>query len=217
MLWTQQLNQSGDHRLLLSGPQGDIEAILSVPEKRLSQDVAFLGHPNSLQGGSFNNKVVTTAARACKELGICSLRINFRGVGQSDGDYDNGIGESCDLLYLVNQWQKEHADQAAILIGFSFGSYVTYRVAAQCKHALLLSIAPAVDRYDYQAFSSQPHPWEIIMGDADEVVPFSEVETFAQNLSLPLHRFPKAGHFFHARLIELRETIINIIKSHAQK
>lgn len=214
MPWTDSLAFSGEHRLLLPGIQGSIDAVLSVPETRRSNRIAFLGHPNSLQGGSLNNKVVTTAARACKALGIASLRINFRGVGASQGCYDEGIGESEDLLHLVQAWQKKCADQAAILIGFSFGSYVTYRVAAQCKHALLLSISPAVDRHDYQSFSSKPAPWEIIMGEADEVVPYAAVERFANDQALPLHRYEGAGHFYHGRLIELRETISDILRVH---
>ncbi|TID94430.1 hypothetical protein DIZ66_18465, partial [Legionella pneumophila] len=90
MLFTDKLNTPGEHELMLEGLVGPLEAVLTVPEDVDTRYVAFLGHPHSLQGGTMNNKVVTTMARAFKELHIPSIRFNFRGVGQSGGHYDNG-------------------------------------------------------------------------------------------------------------------------------
>lgn len=104
MSFADKLNSSGDHPLLLSGLAGQLEAVLSVPENMNPSYVGIIGHPHSLQGGTMNNKVVTTMARAFKELGIPSLRFNFRGVGQSSGSYDDGIGESEDMLALTKMW-----------------------------------------------------------------------------------------------------------------
>ncbi len=203
------LQSIGEHPLTLSGLAGDLEAILTVPANAMTNMILFLGHPHSLQGGSMTNKVVTTLARSARDNHIPSLRFNFRGVGQSQGVFDNGIGESEDLIHLVQQVQKDNPACLFLFAGFSFGSYVTYRAAAQCPHQLLLSIAPPVERFDYQSFSPPPYPWEIIMGESDEVVSFAEVEQFSNNHSppIPLHRFADTGHFFHGQLVKLRQTL----------
>ncbi|MCC5791212.1 MAG: alpha/beta hydrolase [Legionellaceae bacterium] len=214
MDWSEQLAQAGEHSLWLDGEAGQIEALLSVPPQCQQQSLVFLGHPNSLQGGSMHNKVVTTLARACRERGLASLRMNFRGVGQSAGHYDDGQGESRDMLALALSWQQQFPQARAVFAGFSFGSYVTYRAAAQMPHRLLLSIAPAVDRHAYTAFSPPPKPWEIIMGEADDIVAYDEVAAFAQSHHIPLHPFPETGHFFHGRLLELRACIIQIFAAH---
>lgn len=199
----------GEHPLTLSGMVGNLEAMLMMPTNAKPNVLLFLGHPHSLQGGSMTNKVVTTIARAARDIGIPSLRFNFRGVGQSQGEFDNGFGESEDLIKLVHQVEEENPSCTFLFVGFSFGSYVTYRAAAQCPHQLLLSIAPPVERHDYQAFTPDPSPWEIIMGDADEVVSFAAVESFAKNHTppLPQYRFADTGHFFHGQLVKLRQTL----------
>ncbi|QDQ40115.1 hypothetical protein E3226_006730 [Legionella geestiana] len=200
------LTQPGEHALSLEGGAGVIEAVLTVPPEPRAA-VAFLGHPNSLQGGSMQNKVVTTMARAFRDAGVPSLRLNFRGVGRSEGAYDNGIGESEDLLALARHWQEERPGDKTVFAGFSFGSWVTYRVAARLPHAQLFSIAPPVDRYDFKTFTPAPSPWDVFMGDADEVVDFAEVEAFCTQENLPLHRFQGTGHFFHGKLLLLRDAI----------
>lgn len=115
---TEKLAIPGEHALFLQGVIGKLETVLTVPEQNYSAFIAFLGHPHSLQGGTMNNKVVTTLARAFKELGIPSLRFNFRGVGQSEGVYDSGIGESEDMLVLVRELQKEQPEKKLIFAGF---------------------------------------------------------------------------------------------------
>lgn len=209
------LNSPGDHPLMLTGLAGQLEAVLTVPDQINSDSIAFLGHPHSLQGGTMNNKVVTTLARTFKELNIPSLRFNFRGVGQSEGTYDEGIGESEDMLALVKQWKKQRSQAQCIFAGFSFGSLVTYRAAAQTPHALLISIAPPVHHYDFTAYHPAPHPWLIIQGIADEVVPASQVLDFARTSypDIPVIEFPDAGHFFHGALIELKTQLIQFIET----
>ena len=161
-----------------------------------------------------NNKVVTTMARAFRELGIPSLRFNFRGVENSAGDFDNGIGESEDMLCLARLWASEFPDSRLLFAGFSFGSYVTYRAAAQWPHALLISVAPPVQRYDYTYFSNPPSAWHIMQGDEDEVVELTDVLAFAARCTppLPVHRFPEAGHFFHGKLLLLKEKLTQIVQ-----
>jgi len=208
------IQSAGEHPLTLEGLAGSIEAMLMVPKDARPDVLMFLGHPHSLQGGSMSNKVVTTLARSARDNGIPSLRFNFRGVGESQGSFDNGVGESEDLIQLVNQIHADFPDCTFLFAGFSFGSYVTYRAAAQCPHRLLLSIAPPVERYDYQALTPSPSPWEIIMGDADEVASFKAAEQFAANHKppIPLHCFNDTGHFFHGQLVALRQTLEPILR-----
>ena len=211
MLLTEPLKNPGEHPMFVSGEAGQIELILTVPPQANTRFVAFLGHPHSLQGGTMNNKVVTTLARLFKELNIPSIRFNFRGVGQSAGEYNDGIGESEDMLFLTRKWRQELPDTQFIFAGFSFGSYVAYRAASQFAHQLLITIAPSVQHYNYAEFNPIPTPWIIVQGDEDEVVPAELVVDFAAQAALPIIRFPGTGHFFHGKLIELKSRLIESI------
>ncbi|MBA2650596.1 MAG: hypothetical protein H0U75_13600 [Legionella sp.] len=215
MNFKNKLSVQGDHPLLLEGVVGNLEAVLTVPDQRPCNQVAILGHPHSLQGGTMTNKVVTTMARTFKEMGIPSLRFNFRGVGLSSGTYDDGIGESEDMLKLAGDWLQAEPQAHFIFAGFSFGSYVAYRAAAQMHHKLLISIAPPVHHYDYNEFQPAPKPWVIVQGDADEVVPEALVMQFAQTFDppLPVIHFPHTGHFFHGKLVELKAQLTECIQT----
>ena len=214
----EKLNIPGEHPFFFTGPAGQIEAVLTVPPKLDVRYIAILGHPHSLQGGTMNNKVVTTMARAFKELNMASIRFNFRGVGQSTGTYDAGMGESEDMLFLARLWKEIEADVQFIFAGFSFGSYVAYRAAAQCNHALLITIAPSVHHYNYLAFSPAPTPWIMVQGDEDEIVPLQYVLDFVAEapLAIPLIRFADTGHFFHGKLIDLKLRLIEVIRDHVE-
>ena len=216
MLITDKLNSPGEHLFSLEGHIGHLEAALTVPEQVDSRYLAILGHPHSLQGGAMNNKVVTTLARTFKELRIPSLRFNFRGVGQSAGVYDEGLGESEDMLLLAQHCLQEMPGLQLLFAGFSFGSYVAYRAAAQCKHRLLLTIAPPVHHYDYTEFSTPPCPWIVAQGDADDVVPLDCVLDFFADFSpsSPILRFPGTGHFFHGELIALKSRLIEVLQDY---
>ena len=216
MLISDKLHIPGDHLFSFQGPMGLLEVALTVPEEVDRRYIAILGHPHSLQGGAMNNKVVTTLARTFKDLQIPSLRFNFRGVGQSAGVYDEGIGESEDMLLLAQQCLREMPDRQLLFAGFSFGSYVAYRAAAQCKHRLLLTIAPPVHHYDYTEFLPHPFPWIVAQGDADDVVPLDCVLDFFADFSppVPILRFPDTGHFFHGQLIALKSRLIDILQGY---
>lgn len=212
MQLTDKLATPGEHPYFFPGQVGQLEVIVTVPTDANRDYVAILGHPNSLQGGSMSNKVVTTMVRVFKELGIPSIRFNFRGVGQSAGEYDAGIGESDDMELIAHQWLSEIPQAQLIFAGFSFGSYVTYRVASRMKHALLISIAPAVHLYDYTEFLPEPTPWIVVQGDEDEVVPASMVvDCFAKTNALPILMFEKTSHFFHGQLILLKQRLTDAI------
>lgn len=215
MDFIEQFAVAGEHALTLQGAVGKIEAILTVPSQNNPTHMVFLGHPHSLQGGTMNNKVVTTLARVFKELGIPSLRFNFRGVGESAGVYDAGIGESEDMLLLVQQWQAQWPELKLIFAGFSFGSYVAYRAAAQADSKLLITVAPAVHHYNYGEFDRDPSPWLVVQGEDDEVVPQALVFDFVQQAktTIDLIPFANTGHFFHGKLIELKATLMDYISS----
>lgn len=214
MQFTNKLATSGEHSMMLQGQAGLLEACLVVPGTINSKYFAILGHPHSLQGGTMNNKVVTTMARVFKDLEIPSLRFNFRGVGHSQGAYDHGIGESEDMIALARELQQEHPNVHFIFAGFSFGSYVAYRAASTIHPSTLITIAPPVHHYDYTEFVPAPNPWLIVQGLADEVVPASLVLDFAQkaNPSLPLIEFTETGHFFHGKLLELKDELLAYLR-----
>lgn len=214
MNFAEQLNIPGEHSFFFEGEVGRLDARLVIPEVLRQPYVALLGHPHSLQGGSMNNKVVTSMARAFRELGIPSIRFNFRGVEHSEGEFDNGIGESADMLCLARLWAAQVPDCRYIFAGFSFGSYVTYRAAAQWPHELLISIAPPVSRFDYNSFTSVPKAWHILQWDKDELISLEEVLAFVEQyqLKVPVHQFVDTGHFFHGKLLELKATLTQIIQ-----
>lgn len=214
LMLTKKLAFPGDHGFFFSGKVGQLEAVLSVPAVPTSYYVAILGHPHSLHLGTMNNKVVTTMARIFSELGIPSIRFNFRGVGQSRGVFDEGIGESHDMQILAHLVLQEMPAVQLIFAGFSFGSYVTYRVAAHCRHALLISIAPPVHHYNFTEFSLGLTPWIIALGDVDEIVPAQLVREFANQIkpSPSLLLFKDTGHFFHGKLVELKHRMMEAVR-----
>lgn len=212
MHFKEALTIPGEHALTLTGAVGNLESILTVPDHPIPHLGVLLGHPHSLQGGTMQNKVVTTLVRTFKTLGIPSLRFNFRGVGQSEGTYDAGIGESNDMLLLANGWQKADPSVQFIFAGFSFGSYVAYCAARQHPSLLLITIAPPVNHCHYDPFK-QPCAWLIVQGDDDEVVPANLVFDFAAKATpdIPVLRFSETGHFFHGKLIELKDRLTEAI------
>ena len=198
-----------DQALLIPGPAGRIEAALDLPEADASPQpvLAIICHPLPTEGGSMHNKVVTMAARALREVGATTLRFNFRGVGQSEGRFDDGVGELDDLRAVAAWARANHPDKILWLAGFSFGAYVSLRLAVELRAAALVSIAPPVGRsWDFSAIEVPTAPWLVIQGEADEIVDPQAV--FAWLATLPrqprLVRMPDTSHFFHRKLIDLR-------------
>lgn len=206
-----QIYTVGDNPIELQGAIGPLQAMVMCPQHYRSDYVAVLGHPHSLQGGTMQNKVVTTLARTFRDLGIPSVRFNFRGVGSSVGKYDDGVGESDDVIAIVRQLQQRSPSLKICLAGFSFGSYVTFRAAKQLHPALLISIAPPITHYDFTHYVA--HPWIIVQGEEDEVVPPQAVFDWYQQLQPNpiLIRFPDTTHFFHGKLNDLKSGLIQEI------
>ena len=194
----------------LPGPVGALEVATDVPSAELARaGTVVICHPNPVQGGTMTNKVVTTLERALRELGLATVRFNFRGVGKSQGEYDHARGEVDDAL-AVADWARRARPQAALwMAGFSFGGYIAMRVAALRETAQLITVAPAVKRFHSGELAPPTCPWLIVQGGADDVVPADEVSAFAAQIvpSPDLVEVADTGHFFHGRLIELRAIV----------
>jgi uncharacterized protein len=200
--------------LLLPGPVGAIELAVTLPEADVARaGVVVIAHPNPLQGGTMHNKVVTITERALLELGFASVRFNFRGVGQSEGPHDHGVGESDDLVAIADWLRAQRPGDTLWLAGFSFGAYVTLRAAPRVEPAQVILIAPPVGRWDFGEIAAPACPWLIVQGEDDEVVDPSAVFAWAQTLQPPPHliRMPETGHFFHRRLMDLRGALKNAL------
>ena len=196
--------------LFIEGPAGRIEALLDPPEADSLPLLAIICHPLPTEGGTMHNKVVTMTARALRESGATTLRFNFRGVGQSDGSFDDGDGELDDLRAVAAWAAARHPDKVLWLAGFSFGAWISIRAADELKAQLLLSIAPPVGRsWSFDGITLPACPWLVIQGDDDEIVDAHAVQTWIESLALPptLVQMPGAGHFFHRKLIDLRGAV----------
>lgn len=195
--------------VIFQGPAGQLEGLLDRPVGEV-QAVAVVCHPHPLQQGAMTNKVAYILARAFNDLGALSLRFNFRGVGKSAGRFDNGIGETSDALAALDWMGAQHTGLPLWLGGFSFGAYVALRAQSERPVERLVTVAPAVERFDTAAIKLPRMPWLLIQGDADEVVPPQAVLDWAATLARPprLAVLKGAGHFFHGRLNELRETVV---------
>lgn len=205
---------SGEAKILLSGPAGQIETLTSEPTKDIKNTVGVICHPHSLFGGTMHNKVVYTIARALKDLGLRTVRFNFRGVGDSAGSYGAGVGEAEDLLAILNWVQQVRPEDKICLAGFSFGAYVSARVASEISVAQLISVGPAVESFDFTKIKMPTCPWLVIQGEKDEIVSPQAVYAWqARTTPQPeLIRIAGAGHFFHGQLVELRQVIVTALQ-----
>ena len=200
--------------LLLPGPAGAIEIACGVPEADARNGVAIICHPHPLQGGTMFNKVVTTLDRGLVELGLATVRFNFRGVGKSEGEHDEGRGESEDLAAVAAWVQREKPGAVLWLAGFSFGSYVVLRTASRLAPAQVILIAPPVGRWDFSDIEWPTCPVLIVQGEDDDIVDAQAVYAWAETQTPPptLVRMPETGHFFHRRLIDLRGAVRNAVR-----
>ncbi len=205
--------------LLLAGPAGALEVAVDPPEADATPLplTAIVCHPLSTEGGSLHNKVVTMAARSLRELGATTVRFNFRGVGNSEGEFDNGIGELDDLRAVVAWVREQRPHDALWLAGFSFGSYVSLKAAVELQADALISIAPpAAGRgWDFSTIALPQCPWLVVMGEADEIVEPQAVFDWIDSLPRKpvLVRMPDTSHFFHRKLIDLRAAIQDNVRS----
>jgi len=203
---------AADTSFFIDGPTGRIEALLDPPDADARALLVIVCHPLPTEGGSMHNKVVTMAARALRESGATTLRFNFRGVGQSEGAFDDGGGELDDLRAVAAWAKAQHPDKVLWLAGFSFGAWISLRAADELQAQFLLSIAPPVGRsWSFADIALPACPWLVIQGEDDDIVDAHAVQAWIDSLPMPpqLVLMPGAGHFFHRKLIDLRGAVRN--------
>jgi alpha/beta superfamily hydrolase len=199
----------------IEGAVGPVDCVVEFPAEP-PRGWALVLHPHPLHGGARENKVVTTISRACVERGFVALRPNFRGVGESAGEFDHARGETLDMLQVVEHFSAMYPEAAEgkwVLAGFSFGTSVAAQLYSQLKEdgqtlpdALML-IGSAVNRFKFRHIDVPDHTF-MVHGEADEVVPLAEAMDFARSHALPVVVLPDASHFFHGKLIGLKKLLL---------
>jgi alpha/beta superfamily hydrolase len=215
------LRPSGQERILIGGPAGTLEAVINDPGAGSSgarRGLALVAHPHPLFGGTLDNKVVQTLAKVFFAQGYVSVRMNFRGVGASQGVHDQGMGESEDWLAVAHAMRTRFGALPLLLAGFSFGAFVQSRVARRLAEQgvspqRLVLVAPAVGRFQVEPV---PAGALVIHGEEDDVVPLAEVLTWARPQKLPVVVLPGTGHFFHGHLVELQRIVQHSCRCHGE-
>jgi alpha/beta superfamily hydrolase len=194
---------AGAERRLIDGPSGNLEVSVLMPP-HAPTGIALIAHPHPLYGGTMENKIVQTLARTFAAQGCAAWRLNFRGVGASEGTYDDGRGELDDFRALAAHARSVHGDLPLTVAGFSFGGYVASHLAPELQPKRLVLVAPAVGRFPV---SDVPSTTLVIHGEEDDVVTLAEVLAWAKPQKLPIVVIPGAGHFFHGDLIRLQQVV----------
>ncbi|HEX8980549.1 MAG TPA: alpha/beta hydrolase [Parasulfuritortus sp.] len=197
------------YKLHIETPGARIETLIEEPEGEL-RGLSLVAHPHPLHGGTLDNKVAHTLARAALARGHVAVRSNFRGVGESTGQHDHGLAETDDLLAVAEHVAPQFGHLPWTLLGFSFGCYVQQRVAQRLDARQLIMVGPAVSMYD---FDPPAIPTAIVHGAEDELIPLAAVRDYASRHAIPLQVIPEAGHFFHGKLVELRGIVENLLET----
>ena len=207
-----------ESKITIAGPVGNLESALSrgdsnAPLSALNA-LVIVCHPHPQHGGTMDNKVVTTLMRTYRDLGVHVFRFNFRGVGSSEGAFDNAVGELDDLLAVL-EWAKNNLPESPLLLaGFSFGSSIAARASYSLDGLLHLTlVAPPVERYEYDRDGVFNAPLCVVQGDQDERVIAQGVYDWVTQLQSPaeLIRYPDAGHFFHGYLSALKADLTQVL------
>jgi alpha/beta superfamily hydrolase len=201
---------------LIDGPVGRLEALLERPDSVETTGVAVVCHPHPVHGGTLRNKVTHTLARGFLACGFATLRFNFRGVGRSEGAFDEGVGELQDAVAASRWIRDRHPDPPLWLAGFSFGATIAVKVAGGLPAAGLISVAPAITRVAGDSGPQPTCPWLVIQGEDDELVDPEETIAWINGLEPgpELSLFPETGHFFHGQLVQLREVVEDFVSRH---
>jgi alpha/beta superfamily hydrolase len=206
---------SATQSFTLQGGAGPIEALRDVPPEGAVRGTVVIAHPHPLFGGTMQNKVVQTLARAFVQCGWQAVRFNFRGVGASAGVYDEGRGEAADMLSVVAQVAPEGP---LALAGFSFGAFVTSHVA-QALHAQrsldkLVLVGTAASRFSVAPVAPEWHERTLVLhGEQDDTVALSSVMDWARPQTLPVTVIPGVEHFFHGQLPLLKSLVVRHLQA----
>lgn len=194
-------------RLTIAGPAGALECAIDRPADA-PRGVAVVCHPHPLHGGTMDNKVAQTLARAFVQLGYQAVRFNYRGVGASEGGFGNALGETDDAMAVIEKYRDPALPLA--LAGFSFGGFVAAnaatRLPADAKAERIVLIGPSTKELSVPAV---PEDTLVIHGETDDVVPLSATLDWARPQVLPVVVVPGVGHFFHGQLTLLKNLVIN--------
>jgi hypothetical protein len=205
---------------LLRGPAGMLECAVDVPDPADALTATIvICHPHPLHGGTMHNKVVTILDRSMRELGLRTVRFNFRGVGQSDGEFDDGYGETDDLFAVAEWVRRTRPGDTLWLGGFSFGSYIAARAAINLDVGQLITIAPPVHRFAFDTLHHPECPWLVVQGDEDELVSIDSVLAWVETLDPKpeLVVMKGADHLFHRRIMDLRGLLKNGVRDQLPK
>jgi len=193
----------------IAGPAGAIDCAVDLPAGE-AIGLAVICHPHPQGGGTLDNKVVQTVARALLQLGWQCVRFNFRGVGASGGAWDEGRGEVDDAMAVIEHYRA--AQPRLLLAGFSFGGFVAAQAASQLaegrKAERLLLVAPSTQK---QLVPPVPADTVVIHGELDDVVPLSATLDWARPQILPITVVPAGGHFFHGQLPLLKDIVLRAL------
>jgi alpha/beta superfamily hydrolase len=212
-------------RTLVQGAAGKIEVVAQVPES--PRAIVVIAHPHPLFGGTMDNKVITTLARAFTEAGCAAYRFNFRGVGATEGVHDEGAGETDDMVRVIEHAAGESGALPLMLAGFSFGGAVATRASCRVEFAQLVLVAPGFRRISAHGMGAAPDPNDpalgppgrhtttntlIVHGDVDETVPLADSIAWATPREVAVAVVPGGEHFFHRKLHVLREIVARWIR-----
>jgi alpha/beta superfamily hydrolase len=201
--------------LSLQGQAGHIEALLDEPAEGPVQGTAVIAHPHPLFGGTMHNKVVQTLSRAFVQSGWRAVSFNFRGVGASEGTYNEGLGEAADMCRVIAQVAPEGP---LALAGFSFGAFVTSHVVQalgdQRPPQRLVLVGTAASRFEVAPVAPDLHERCLVLhGEQDDTVPLVSVMDWARPQSLPITVIPGCEHFFHGQLPLLKSLVVRHLRS----
>ena len=212
-------------RSFIEGAAGRIEVAATHPAT--PRMVAVIAHPHPLFGGTMDNKVVTTLARAFAEAGAAALRFNFRGVGATEGAHDEGRGETDDMIRVIEHARSAHPGLPLALAGFSFGGAVATRASGRVEFEQLVLVAPGFRRITAEGMGAAPDPDDpqlgapgrhntqntvVVHGDRDETVPLADSLAWASVRDVPVVVVPGGEHFFHRKLHVLREIVLRWVR-----
>jgi len=205
--------------LFIPVAHGQLEAILKEPRQGTPKGVALVLHPHPLGGGTMHNKVVFRAAAALNDAGLTVLRINFRGVGQSTGEHDEGRGERDDVRAGLDYLSQHYPGLRTTLCGFSFGSRVGIEVGIQDRRvSFLIGIGTPLEKYDFGFLAACRKPLLLVHGEHDEFGDVEQLRGLVAELepSVPVQLVvvPGAGHFFENHLDELKRAITDWATQH---